>query len=225
MMKCTDVQTQLDDYLDGSLSADEQKAIDAHIAHCDVCRQELQAVKALREALHSLPVEEASPDFEEKVFATVRSHYGTGKKPATGRFVAGFATAMAASLALWFASTVYMPGLETGDSPVISLAVNQAQTVKLVFEAPTELADVTLSVQLPENIELEGYSGRRQLAWQTTLSKGQNVLALPVIAIGSGEGELVAQLKYGDKTRRFHLVVKTAGNGALIYQIQQLKSA
>jgi len=101
--------------------------------------------------------------------------------------------------------------------------MNQARTVKLVFEAPMDLAEVTLSVELPENVELEGYAGQRQLVWQTSLNKGQNILALPVIAIGNGQGELVAQLSYGDKTKQFHIVLKTTSDGALIYQINKLK--
>ncbi len=229
MMKCTDVQTYLDDYLDEVMSLGEQKAVEAHIKHCASCQQELQAHKAIRQALHSLPVEPASADFEEKVFAAVRSQHSKHGSHSSNRFVAGFTTAMAASLALWFASTVYMPQFDNqtdGQSAqVINLAVNQARTVKLVFDAPTDLAEVTLSVALPENIELEGYAGHKQLVWQTSLNKGQNVLALPVIATGNGQGELVAQLTYGDKTKQFHIVLKTTSDGALIYQINQLKSA
>lgn len=223
-MKCTDVQKYLDDYLDGSMSLGEQKAVDAHIEGCAACRHELKEVRDMRQALRSLPVEEASAQFEEKVFAAVRRAHAP-RKPAANRFVAGFATAMAASLALWFASTVYTPTMESEGQGMIQLAVNQAQTVRLVFDAPSDLAEVTLSLQLPENIELEGYSGRRQLVWQTSLSKGQNVLALPVIAIGSGEGELVAQLNYDGKTRLFNIVVKTGQDGALIYRMEKQKSA
>jgi hypothetical protein len=172
-----------------------------------------------------LPVEEASADFEEKVFAAVRSQYGARSGHSGNRFIAGFATAMAASLALWFASTVYTPQFGEQAPQVINLAMNQARTVKLVFDAPTDLAEVTLSVELPENIELEGYTGQKQLVWQTSLNKGQNILALPITAIGYGQGELVAQLSYGDKTKQFHLVLKTAGDGALIYQTIKLVSA
>jgi anti-sigma factor RsiW len=225
MMKCTDVQKYLDDYLDDEMSLGEQKAVEAHVKLCSSCQQALEAHKAIHQALRSLPVDEASPDFEAKVFAAVRSHYNTHKKHSGNRFVAGFTTAMAASLALWFASTMYTPQFDVDAPQVVNLAMNQARTVKLVFEAPTDLAEVTLSVQLPENIELEGYAGRRQLVWQTNLSKGQNILALPVIAIGAGQGELVAQLNYGDKTKQFYIVLKTTSDGALIYQINTLKSA
>jgi len=230
MMKCTDIQKYLDDYLDDAMSLGEQKAVESHIEECATCQQAVEEYRAVRQALHSLPVEQASSDFEAKVFAEVRSHYGKRDgRHFDKRFVAGFATAMVASMALWFTSTVYSPQfdeqLPQSGPQVINLAVNQARTVKLLFDAPTDLAGVTLTVELPENIELEGYAGQKQLVWQTNLNKGQNILALPVIAIGNGQGELVAQLNYGDKTQRFRIVLKTASDGALIYQINTLKAA
>jgi len=230
MMKCTDIQKYLDDYLDDAMSLGEQKAVESHIEECALCQQAVEEYRAVRQALRSLPVEQASPDFEANVFAEVRDHYGkrNGRR-FDNRFVAGFATAMVASLALWFTSTVYSPQfdeqLPQSGPQVINLAMNQARTVKLLFDAPTDLAGVTLTVELPENIELAGYAGQKQLVWQTNLNKGQNILALPVIAIGNGQGELVAQLNYGDKTQRFRIVLKTANDGALIYQINTLKSA
>ena len=229
-MKCTDIQKYSDDYLDDAMSLGEQKAVESHIEQCAVCQQVLEEYQDVRQALRSLPVEDASPDFEANVFAEVRSQYGAHNgRHSNNRFVAGFATAMVASLALWFTSTVYLPQLDEttprGEPRIINLAMNQARTVKLLFDAPSDLAEVTLKLELPENIELEGYAGQKQLVWQTKLNKGQNILALPVIAIGNGQGELLAQLSYGDKTQQFRIVVKTASDGALIYQINTLKTA
>jgi len=230
MMKCTDIQKYLDDYLDDAMSLGEQKAVETHVEQCASCQQALEAYRAIRQALRSLPVEDASPDFEARVFADVRRQYGAHSGRHFGsRFTAGFATAMVASLALWFTSTVYSPQVDEQvpqhGAQVINLAMNQARTVKLLFDAPTDLAEVTLTVELPKNIELEGYAGKRQLVWQTNLNKGQNILALPVIATGNVQGELVAQLSYGDKTKRFSIVLKTSSDGALIYQINTLKTA
>ncbi len=225
MMKCSDIQKYIDDYLDDAMSLGEQKAVESHIERCVSCQQALEAHRAVRRALRSLPVDKASPDFEAKVFAAVRDQYSTRGGHSGNRFIAGFATAMVASLALWFASTVYTPQFDGETSQVVNVAMNQPRTVKLMFDAPVDLAEVTLTVELPENIELEGYAGQKQLVWQTSLNKGQNILALPVIAIGNGQGELVAQLSYGDKTKQFRIVLKTSSDGALIYQINKLKSA
>jgi len=212
IMNCIDLQTQFDDYLDSELSLKEREAIELHISDCVSCQQSLQEIKAIHQALSSLPVPDASPDFEARVFAEVRKqyagHFGN-------RFITGFATALAASLALWFASTVFSPQFD-GDQPqIINVAMNQTRTVRLMFEAPADLDQVTLSVGLPENIEIEGYTGKRQLVWQTHLKKGENILELPVMAIADGQGEMVAKLTYGDRLKQFRIVLKTANDGAL----------
>lgn len=233
-MNCTQIHNFLDDYLDDAISADEKNAIELHISDCTSCHQLVEETKAIRRALRSLPVAEASPDFEDRVFSAVHKHYGVTNYTAStddvtaksnNRFFAGFSTAIAASLALWFASTMYESQFDEVFPQVVNLAMSQVKTVRLVIDAPTDLDDVTLSVVLPENAELEGYTGQKQIVWQTKLTKGQNVLALPVTAINFGQGDLVAQLDYGEKTKQFHIVVKTSSDGALIYQINPLKTA
>jgi hypothetical protein len=228
MMECTDIEKYLDDYIDEAASLAEQQKVESHVDHCACCRQAVKDRKAILAALRSLPVAEASPEFEAKVFSAVRHHYGMGRGHSGHRFIAGFATAMAASLALWFASTLYTPPvdkfLRDEQVPLINLAINQTRTVKLVFESPSDMAEVTLSVALPENIELEGYAGQKQLVWQTNLNMGQNILALPIIATGKGQGELLAQLSYGDKTKQFNIVLRTADDGVFIYQTVKFKS-
>jgi len=220
-MNCTDIQALLDDYLDNELVADKQNAVELHINNCVSCQQSLQEIQAIRQALRSLPVPDSSPDFEARVFAEVRKHH-TGHFG--NRFTMGFASATAAALALWFASTIFSPQLDENQLQIIKVAMNQTLTVRLMFEAPADLDQVTLSVGLPKNIELEGYAGQKQLVWQTSLKKGENILALPVTAIGGGQGELVAKLSYGDQLKQFRIVLKTANDGALNYQIHQLKS-
>ena len=222
-MKCTDIQNILDDYIDETVSSDERSAVTSHLQQCASCRGELEQRRVIHSALGSLPVVEASTSFEANVFSAVRRRYGEGRRHAANNFVAGFASAAVAGLALWFASTLFTTGIDeyTRDQQapqVVNLEVNQVRTVRLVFDAATDLAGVTLSVDLPQNIQLAGYGEQRQLVWQTDLNKGQNILALPVIATGNGEGELMAKLSYGDKTRQFHIVLKAADEGALIIQ-------
>jgi hypothetical protein len=225
MMRCTNIVNQIDDYLDGTMSLGKQKAVEAHIHQCRSCQQLLDDSKAIRQALRDLPVELASPDFEEKVFTAAFYNNKDNHKRKDGRFVAGFATAIAASITLWFASTIYTTRFDADSPQVVNLALNQSRTVKLVFDSPKDLTEVTLSLELPANIELEGFIGKKQLVWQTNLTRGQNVLALPLIAIDSGQGELVAKLNYSDKVKQFHVVLKTDNDGAFIYRLIPFKSA
>ena len=108
---------------------------------------------------------------------------------------------------------------------MINVAMNDSRTVRLLFEAPGDIDQVTLSIGLPNNVELAGYPGRNELTWQTSLKKGQNVLALPIMAVETGKGELIARLSYGDKLKTYRLVLKTTDKGVMSYRIQPEVSA
>lgn len=225
-MNCTDINTQMDDFLDGRLGATAATEFKRHVADCKQCAAQLRKMEALQDGLRRLPVEEPSAGLEQRLFGEVRRHY---REERHSWFGAGFATAMAASLAIWFASTVFFPDMP-GQVPrsqqqTIALALHEQQTVRLLFEAQSDIQQVSLSIGLPANMELSGYPGRKQLSWQTSLKKGQNVLALPIMAVDQGEGELVAELNYGDKTRTFRVVLKTTADGAMQYRLQEIKSA
>ncbi|VAW59669.1 hypothetical protein MNBD_GAMMA08-1381 [hydrothermal vent metagenome] len=221
-MNCEDIQTQLDDYLDNHLIVGSKREMDLHINNCSACRQHLDDAMVVRDALKSLPIEETSADFESRMFANVRKQQSQNGN----RFISGFATAMAASVFLWVASTtIFVPQQSDNTPTAISIAMHEARPVRLLFDAPSDLQQVTLSIELPANVELDGYPGRSQLSWNTRLKKGQNVLTLPINAINVGKGELVAQLTYGDKQKTYRLILKTSDNGVMTYQIQPLTSA
>jgi len=223
-MNCTDINTLLDDYLDNDLLVHEQHAIEMHINSCSACQQSKQEAQRVREALASLPVVEASADFEQRVFAQVRKQNQGAQHDR--RFLTGFVTALAASVFLWVATPMMFAPQESLDgSNIISVAMNETRPVRLLFDAPDNIAQVTLSIELPANVELKGYTGRSQLSWNTSLKKGQNVLALPINAIEAGKGELIAHLSYGDKTKTYRLILKTTDNGVMSYHIQSVTSA
>lgn len=56
-MNCTDWNEKLHDSLDGTLSAEESRALEAHLATCPACRAELVSLRALRAATNNLPRE------------------------------------------------------------------------------------------------------------------------------------------------------------------------
>jgi hypothetical protein len=172
--------------------------------------KKLKIARSLYSGLRNLTVEQPAPDFRQRVFAEVRRQHADKPGPSHGfRFAAGFATAALAGMAIWFVSSVYIPESMIEQPQMISVSVNKAQTVRLVFDSQTDIQLVNLSIDLPENVELDGYPGRKELSWNTSLKKGPNILALPILAIGQGQGELLAHLSYGDKSKEFRIVLKT----------------
>ncbi len=221
-MNCKDIEQHIDNYLDGQLDQHMNSVFQQHLVECTSCARKVRQMKTLLTDLQALPVVQPSADFEKRVFAEVRRHHQVQGR---GRFVAGFATAMAASVAIWAATTMLAPQSVMQPADIISVAVNETRTVRLMFDAQSDLDQVSLTIQLPDNMQLAGYPGQHQLNWQTSLKKGANVLALPVMAIDSGEGELVAELSYGDRKKTFRVVLKAGADGVMRYQLEDMQSA
>jgi hypothetical protein len=76
-----------------------------------------------------------------------------------------------------------------------------------VFASATALDSATLTVTLPEGIELAGFPGQREIAWQTSLVEGKNLLPLKLVALTPAGGELLARLEHDNRNRTFRLRV------------------
>ena len=222
-MKCKDIN--IDDYLDKQLLPAEQLAYQQHFSNCSDCSTKLENAESLLTGLKNLAVPEPSANFEKRVLAEVRKQHKESRQynhPFS--FASGFATAVVASFAIWFVSTLYEPVRQVEQLPVVSVMLNQAQTVRLMFDSFEDIQQVNLSIDLPKNMDLNGYPGRKTLSWQTSLQKGQNVLALPIMAVSHGQGELLARLSYGEKVKIFRLVLKTSINETQRYQLNEIKT-
>jgi len=225
-MNCKETENNFDSYLDGDLLFNEQKSMDLHLSSCESCVQQLEEINNLRKALSLLPIIEPVSSFEEKAFEVVRKQY-----PLQGsyRFTIGFASALVASFAIWFFSSLFFVQINGQQPQMINLAMNQIHTVRLMLDAPTDIGQVTLSLGLSDNIRLKGYEAKQQLVWKTSLNKGSNILSLPVTAVTKGQGDLIAQVHYGNRVKKFRIVFKTVNNslrdGAFNSQINNLHSS
>ena len=213
-MKCNDIKTVIDEYLDDQLSSKQHELFDEHIGSCHSCKQFYADARAVKQMLNDLPLEEPDQGFEQRMFATVRRQY---TQPSRHHFKAGFATAVAASLAIWFAASVFVPETIEPSLDVVSIGLQESRDLKLVITSVDDIQLASMQIELPDNIELLGYPGQKMLAWETRLDKGQNVLTLPVQALGKVKGELVARVGYGDKQKIYRLRLETANGGALNY--------
>ena len=91
--------------------------------------------------------------------------------------------------------------------PGIAMTLEEPRTINLVFASASALDSATLTVILPEGIELAGFPGQREIAWQTSLVEGKNLLPLELIALTPAGGEVLARLEHKDRDRTFRLHV------------------
>ena len=71
---CTEVQDTLEAYLDNELDTDTHATVEAHIASCSMCQDEVRFIQAISGALHELPKPEPPPEIFNAVEAYVRAH-------------------------------------------------------------------------------------------------------------------------------------------------------
>jgi len=206
-MECKDFIAHLDDYLDGRAQDD---AVRDHLAGCAECRRRYQLALGVQSALRKLAPPDVHPAFVDRAIARATRQDAAAAHPRR-RAVLGMA--LAATLVLGLSLGAFF---SMRDAPVqtVTLAVEKPETVRLVFSSAKPLRAATLSLALPDNVELVGYAGRRDLTWQTDLREGQNLLQLPLVARGAVKDELVAKLSHGTSSKTFRVKFEIAKSGA-----------
>ena len=133
-----------------------------------------------------------------------------GRKRDRSRWVmTGFGGAVAAAMALWIVSGVFFttPDIDAPAVPSVTMALDQPQTLNLVFSSASPLENATMTVYLPEGVEIDGFSGQREITWMTSLKEGRNVLPLTLVATSPIGGELLATLQHENDDKSFRLQV------------------
>jgi len=206
-MNCEELETQLDDYLDGLLADDLQRDIDGHLAGCESCARKAADARQLLDVLAVYPVLGPDDGFAEKALAHARRPV----RAPSPRIVAGgflFAFALSIFTVIYTGLLVEAPRTELAAGlPTVQMTVDEDRVVNLVFASVSDLDDVSLLVDLPDGVELSGYEGRRQVRWSTELQSGSNVLPLHLVAVEAVSGHLVARLEHGDQRKVFRVFV------------------
>jgi len=165
--------------------------------------------RELLELLKEYPVPEAEAGFYDR--ALVRAVHKGSRRQRNRWMLAGVGSAIAAGLAIWVITAMLMTTPQLPDAeptiPGVTIAMEQEHTVRLVFASAEALDSATLTVSLPDGIELAGFPGQREITWETSLQEGKNLLPLTLIALTPAGGELLARLEHKDRNRTFRLRV------------------
>ncbi|MDH5393343.1 MAG: zf-HC2 domain-containing protein [Gammaproteobacteria bacterium] len=209
-MNCKIVLTQIDDYIDAALEPVQHQQVQSHLGICDSCHQSWQQELEFRQLLKEHPVPAAKAGLEERVFAKLPRKTRASKNA----FMAGFSGAIAAGIVLFIVATVvFQPDVQQPVANIV-LTLHESKKVNMLFDVPERVAEATVSMQVPEHIEIAGRKGLHQIEWKTALKKGKNLLSLPIVAKMMASGELVAKIKYGKQEKVFRLKLD-------IHQIEQ----
>lgn len=159
------------------------------------------------ELLKDYPMAAADAGFYDQALARA-THEGS-RRQRNRWIMTGFGSALAAGVVLWLVGGFFLtaPVAPQPDPaiPGIAMTLEEPRTVNLVFASRTALDDATLTVTLPDGVELAGFPGQREIAWQTSLTEGRNLLPLELIALTPVGGEVLARLEHNDRGRTFRL--------------------
>ncbi|MDC0661282.1 anti-sigma factor family protein [Marinobacter sp. SS21] len=215
-MSCDLFSKQLEHYARGELSPAMEQSLETHLAECSACTGRLNAERKLLGALRSQSVPVPSVDFESRILTAATR--GAAARRSWQHPMAGSAVAAVLALGVFIGlqwqsdqpeQTLVADSAGAGETTVVEASAAlpefepREQTVKLAFHSGRALDDVTLTLELPANVELASYPGRQRLSWQVSLKEGDNVLALPLKVLFPGDGALVAHLDDGTRQKTF----------------------
>ncbi len=223
-MNCTQFNKMLDNYIDGTLLTIQLSHVQSHLITCGHCQKSYTQAKELITALKDIPVPPAKAGYEKRVLSFLHTHSDKHVHKHNG-FTTGFSTALAASFALWlFFSPLSFFSDNTENLNTVNLFVQKKQTVDLVFNLAKGLPEATLTIKLPEKIEVAGYAGKRQLSWKTSFKKGANRLALPIISREASSGMLIARLTNNGITKTFRIQINTKQTPTSFFNTNELSA-
>ncbi len=163
--------------------------------------------REIQALLTDVPMPEATAGYFDQALA--RAMHQGSRRQRKHWITTGFASATALGLVLWFLGGTLMtaPGLPDESSALleITMAVEVPRTLNLVFTSAEQLDTATLTVRLPEGIEMSGFPGQREITWQTSLNVGNNLLPLKLIATSPLGGEVYAILGHDGRSRAFRV--------------------
>lgn len=213
-MNCEKALEYRDDYLDGYLSQEEKLSVRKHLHSCRHCHAAFKRDEELLQALRDLPMPAPSPGFVDRAFQQA-------KMPVRGyiyrRLAPFLSAAIAACLIVWITAGLQFNGDHrptAAQAPEVLIKINEQKIVNVVVNAPRDLHNAQVTIQLPRQVEMVGFPGSNEIEWKTDLRKGKNLLSLPLVAKSLGNVELVTRINHENKSKLLKLEMKIHDNHA-----------
>jgi hypothetical protein len=208
-MNCTDFRDRLKRW---QSAADAPQALDrvlvGHLRGCTTCTRE-HGDTIVDGLLRRQPAPVLPNGFADgAIVGAVRS--GNRRWQTWHSAIAASAAAIVLALGV-IATGPLSPRGEQGPAT----APPQLQIVQLLIDSVVPREDATITIELADNLELDGFPEQRVIAWKADLLAGKNLLALPVRYKHPGESLLEVSLEHGDELREIQIRVRPAGDASL----------
>jgi hypothetical protein len=204
MTDCKHTIALLNDYVDKVLPDELAAQVESHCQGCASCGAELAALRQQADIIGSMPLPRVPEGLGERVISRAilaAEGAGTPARPVHSqpKLVAGFAmAAMLSALVVWLG---FIDTQLPADDPLMFMVDNEVRNVTVAIDAEDGLDDVSMHVEISDNLEVQGFGSRKTISWTTHLKPGVNVISLPVIGIAQGDGEITTRIKSKGKQK------------------------
>ena len=211
-MNCDYIADNMAKIVYGKLAQEELAYCRMHLFDCSECTDAVRGAEAL--ALLRNCGTEAVPDGLFSKLSSALQEPAQEPVPEqtsarSGQFWlgTGLGGAIAASLlvaAMTF-GWVAPPADEPENIAQFAVHVSEPTIMNFAIEADRALAGANISILLTGDLELQGFSGEREVRWVADLEEGVNRLQLPVIALEESGGQMIVRLEHPD-TEQVYIV-------------------
>jgi hypothetical protein len=221
-MTCEKTQTQLNDYVDGTLTVLQREVISKHCEKCKTCAESLEKLRAQIAALRSLPVPPASESFYQNVVANAveRAQQDQSARVKHASFYKFATAAMISALVVWL-GFIAVPQTEDRELYLVEVD-NEVRTIQVAIESEQTLDSVSMHVELSDNLELSGFGNKKIIKWSTGLREGVNVISLPIVGIAEGRGDITTRVRLNGKEKVMHIKTEYKLPGSVLYENSQV---
>lgn len=201
-MQCEDFNNWIDYYLEDELEAHRRSSLEAHTSQCEHCRQLLEQKRWLLSQLNTLPAPQASRQLAHRIVKQRQQKHAQKWR----WFGAGVGSALAAGLAVFvFVVTLGNFNKQVQTSAAVLAGINHASDVHILVQSGHDLENVRFSLLMPASLELKGFKGRRELAWQGRLQQGSNLLSLPLVPLEAAHGTVVVKIEHQNVSKEYRV--------------------
>lgn len=232
-MECVEVKSKL--VAQRELHS-RSELLTAHLRQCSQCQAFAEDLK-LQRLLRSMPLRETDADFDQRVLKTALNARADMPSSASASLrdsaylgwlaaAAGLVVAVLAGLQ-WQGQTADQP-LDLATAP-LQVQMQQLEPVQVVLNSERALQGVTVIVDLPAHLALEGYGNKQRLQWTSNLNAGANKLVLPVQfredimnATGTSDlalDEIVIELEHDGLRKQFRVPVRQTVRSSASQQV------
>jgi hypothetical protein len=214
-MQCEDVVALASQYLEGDTTRAQAVQIKEHLQTCAQCAAAFAQRQNLINALNTLPVPDPATDLAVRIVrdrqrqqaVPTMSRTRTAKDRQWRWYWAGVGSSLAAGIVLFLLVDVFSSSVVPGRQTTVHTTLNQLRKVNILVHSAHAIDNVKFSIAIPVGLELQGYSGRRQLVWRGKLESGENLLSLPVVAVQDKASTLVMRIEYQNASKEYRVNV------------------